>query len=120
MDEHPELEGYEPFEQKPLRSRWFVRGVQAAALLGVFLLVMPFFASQARVASVSAANWCAKWVAYEVPEPSIAEARFELFGPGVLGWECYATQLIGGDRYMGYLGIIPGPPHLEDGRVIVA
>jgi len=88
-------------------------------VLGVFLLIMPFFASQARVASISAANWCAVWVAYEVPEPSVPAARFELFGPGVLGWECYATSIIGGDRYVGHLGIIPGPPNLDDGRVLV-
>jgi hypothetical protein len=120
VEDHPELEGYEPFEGKPLRSRWFRRGVQGAALLGVFLLVMPFFASQLRVASISAQGWCAKWVSYEVPEPSVPAARFELFGPGVLGWECYATKIIGGDRYIGYLGIIPGPPNLADGRVLVA
>lgn len=103
-----------------MRSRRFQRAVQFAALLGVFLLIMPFAASQISVATVSAANWCAKWVAYEVPEPSAADARFELFGPGLLGWECYATDVIGGDRYVGYLGIIPGPPNLDDGRVLVA
>jgi hypothetical protein len=119
VDDHPELDGYEPFEEKPLRSRRFRRLVQGAALLAVFLLIMPFFASQARVASISAANWCAKLVAYEVPEPSVPAARFELFGPGVLGWECYATQIIGGDRYVGFLGVIPGPPNLDDGRVLV-
>jgi hypothetical protein len=59
-------------------------------------------------------------VAYEVPEPSVSAARFEFFGPGLLGWECYATDVIGGDRYVGYLGIIPGPPNLPDGRVLVA
>lgn len=114
MDEHPELEGYEPFEPKPLRSRWFQRGVKAAALLGIALLVVPIIASQARIASVSAHNWCAAWVDYEVTEPSVPAARFEVFGPGWLGWECYATKVIGGDRYIGYLGIIPGPPHLEE------
>ena len=120
MDEHPELDGYEPFEEKPMRSRRFHRLVQGAALLGVFLLVMPFFASQLSVASTSARNWCATWVAYEVPEPAVPAARFELFGPGVLGWECYATHMVGGDRYVGYLGIIPGPPNLDDGRVLLA
>ena len=119
MTDHPELDEYEPYEQRPMRSPWLRRGIQAAALLGVFLLVMPFFASQQRVASISAQNWCAKWVAYEVPEPATALARFQVFGPGVIGWECYATHVIGGDRYIGFLGIIPGPPNLDDGSVLV-
>jgi len=119
VDNHPELEGYEPVGPKPLRPRWFRRAVQAAALLGIALLIVPIFASQARIASVSAQNWCAVWVDYEVSEPSVAAARFELFGPGVLGWECYATKVIGGERYIGYLGIIPGPPNLDDGRVLL-
>ena len=93
--------------------------MQGAALLGIGLLVVPIFASQARIATLSAQNWCATWVEYEVSEPSVAAARFEVFGPGVLGWECYATRVIGGDRYIGYLGIIPGAPNLDDGRVLL-
>ena len=119
MTEHPELDGYEPHEEKPLRRRWIDRGIKAAALLGTFLLIRPFAASQATVAAGSAQRWCAKWVAYEVPEPSVADANFEIFGPGFFGWECYATNIIGGDRYVGFLGIIPGPPNLDDGRILV-
>jgi hypothetical protein len=114
MDDHPELDGYEPFETRPLRSRWTRRAIQAAALLGVLLLLMPFFFSQQRVASLAADKWCAAWVRYEVPEPSTPHASFQLFGPSVIGWECYATHMIGGDRYIGSLGIIPGPPVLDD------
>ena len=110
MDDHPELEGYEPFEPKPLRSRAFRRAVQAAALLGIALLVVPMVASQARISHISAQNWCGAWVNYEVSEPSVALAQFELFGPGGIGWQCYATKVIGGDRYIGYLGFIPARP----------
>lgn len=119
MDEHPELDNYEPFEEKPMRRRWVNRAIKAAALLGIALLIVPIAASQASVAARSAQNWCAKWVAYEVREPSTPDANFEAFGPGLLGWECYATNTIGGDRYIGYLGIIPGPPNLPDGRIIL-
>ena len=72
------------------------------------------------VAAGSAQNWCTKWVAYEVNEPSTPDANFEVFGPGFFGWECYATNIVGGDRYVGFLGIIPGPPNLDDGRVLTA
>lgn len=119
MDDHPELEGHEPFEEKPLRRRWVDRAIKAAALLAIFLLIMPFAASQATVAATSAQRWCTEWVNYEINEPATADANFEIFGPGFLGWECYATNIVGGDRYLGYLGIIPGPPNLPDGGVLV-
>ena len=119
MDEHPELDGYEPYEQKPIRRRWVDRVIKAAALLGIALLVVPIAASQASVAARSAQNWCATWVAYEINEPATPDANFEIFGPGFFGWECYATNIVGGDRYLGYLGIIPGPPNLDDGRVLI-
>ena len=53
-------------------------------------------------------------------EPSTPDANFEVFGPGFFGWECYATNIVGGDRYVGFLGIIPGPPNLDDGRVLMS
>lgn len=95
-----------------MRAPWTRRLIQLAAIVGIFLLVMPLIASQARVANVSAQGWCSRWVAHELSEPSTPEARFQAFGPGVLGWECYATNVIGGDVYIGNLGIIPGPPRV--------
>lgn len=120
MTDHPELDGYEPHGERPLRSRTAQRLIQLAALVGIGLLIMPLVISQARIAERSAQRWCAIWVDYEVSEPSSPAARFEVFGPSVIGWECYATAVIGGDRYLGPLGIIPGPPNLRDGRVLTA
>lgn len=110
MEDHPELDGYEPFDEKPLRSPWVARGIKVAAVLGILLLVVPLVAQQFTIASRSAHNWCAAWVAYEINEPATPEARFEVFGPGFIGWECYGTKVIGGERYLGNLGLIPGPP----------
>lgn len=120
VDEHPELDGYEPFERSPMRSLRSRRLIRGAALLGIALLVLPIVASQASVAAGSATHWCGVWVNYEINEPARPDARFEVFGPGFLGWECYASGMIDGEQYVGYLGIIPGPPNLDDGRVLVA
>ena len=120
MTDHPELDGYEPHGERPLRFRRRQRLIQFAAIVGVALLVLPLVISQVRVADQSAQRWCGIWVAYEVDGPASAEARFEAFGPSGLGWECYATAVIGGDRHIGSLGIIPGPPNLRDGRVLMS
>ena len=120
MTDHPELDGYEPHGERPMRPRWTRRLMQFAAIVGIALLVMPLVISQVRVADQSAQGWCGVWVRYEVSEPARAEARFQVFGPSIIGWECYATAVIGGDRYLGPLGIIPGPPNLDDGRVLTA
>jgi len=115
---YPELEGYEPHGAKPVPTNRRRRLIQGAALLGIVLLVLPLFAAQAQIAQSSATGWCSGWVKYEVPEPSVAEARFEVFGPSFIGWECYATNLVGGDRYIGPLGIIPGQPSIRSGNPV--
>lgn len=120
MTDHPELDGYEPHGEKPIRSKRTQRLIQLAALVGIALLILPLVISQARIAESSAQRWCAVWLNYEISEPATPVARFELFGPSVLGWECYANTVIGDEQYLGPLGIIPGPPNLEDGRVLMA
>ena len=113
MDSYPELDGYEAIESKPAPTNRRRRLVQAAALVGIVLLLLPMFAAQAQISQRSADGWCASWVRYEVPEPSVPAARFEIFGPSFIGWECYATNVVGGDRYIGPLGIIPGQPTIR-------
>ena len=35
------------------------------------------------------------------------EVRFEIMGPGVMGWECYAVTATG-ERHLTSLGLLPG------------
>jgi len=119
VTDHPELDGYEPHE-RPIRSKRRQRIIQLAALVGIALLVLPLVISQVRIANESAQRWCSAWIRYAVSEPASPKARFELFGPSVLGWECYADTVVGGDQYLGPLGLIPGPPNLDDGRVLMS
>jgi len=41
-----------------------------------------------------------------------SEAKFEVFGPSGMGWECYSVGAFGGDDHVRSLGLIPGPPRL--------
>ena len=111
-DEHPELNGYEPGDGKPLRSKHTVTMMRVVVVLALVGLILPGIVTTWSVAASSAQSACAVWVAYSVAGDSGADARFELFGPGTIGWECYSDGAFGGDRHIVSLGLIPGPPKL--------
>ena len=111
-DEHPELNGYEPGDGKPLRSKRTVMMMRVVVVLALVGLVLPGIATTFSVAAASAQSACGVWVAYSVAGQSGADARFEVFGPGGIGWECYSDGAFGGDEHIASLGLIPGPPRL--------
>jgi hypothetical protein len=112
VEEHPELAGYEPNDEKPLRGTRSRNILRAVVIVGLVCLILPEIVTTVSVASITAQRSCAQWVAYKIPEPTQAEARFEFFGPGVVGWECYAEGGIDGERHIASLGLIPGPANL--------
>ena len=114
-DGHPELNEYEPGNGKPLRSKHTLRAMRVVVVLAILGLVLPGVVSTLSVASATAQSACETWVAYEVDGASGAEVRFEAFGPGGLGWECYSDGAFGGDRHIVSLGLIPGTPELPSG-----
>jgi len=113
-DEHPELSGYEPGDGRPLRSKHTVTMMRVVVVLALVGLVLPGIVTTVSVASSSAQSACAVWVAYSLPDDRGAQAdvRFEVFGPGGAGWECYSKGAFGPDRHIASLGLIPGPPRL--------
>lgn len=112
MSDHPELDGYEPAEERPLRSRRTTLMMRAVVVVTLVALILPGILSAMSFAQATAQNACAAWVAYEVPEQRRAIVRFETFGPGVLGWECYAVTATG-ESHIVSLGLTPsGPPAL--------
>ncbi len=113
-DDEPELAGYEPTGQRPLRSRRTLLIIRVLVVLGLIGLVLPGMLTTASVAGGTAQASCAVWVAYEEPSATGSEARFELFGPSGLGWECYTVGAFGGDRHVASLGLIPGAPSLPE------
>ena len=114
-DGHPELNEYEPGNGKPLRSKHTLRAMRVVVVLAILGLVLPGVVSTLSVASATAQSACETWVAYEVDGASGVEVRFEAFGPGGLGWECYSDGAFGGDRHIVSLGLIPGTPELPSG-----
>jgi len=111
-DEHPELNGYEPGDGNPLRSKRTVMMMRVVVVLALVGLVLPGIVTTFSVAASSAQSACGVWVAYSVAGQSGADARFEVFGPGGIGWECYSDGAFGGDEHIASLGLIPGPPRL--------
>ena len=83
--------------------------MRVVVIVGLVCLILPEIITTISVASATADHSCAQWVAYKIPEPTRSSARFEFFGPGVLGWECYAEGGIDGERHIASLGLIPGP-----------
>jgi hypothetical protein len=115
MDEHedePELAGYVPHDEQPLRGKRRTLIFRFVVLVGVASLVLPGIVTSASVASATANRSCAIWVHYAAPDAAGSDARFEIFGPGGIGWECYSVGAFGGDRHVVSLGLIPGEPRL--------
>ena len=113
-DDEPELAGYEPHEGRPLRKRRTIIIMRVVVVLGLVSLVVPGVLTTIRVSDQTAQASCAIWVAYEEPGSPGSIARFEVFGPSGLGWECYTVGAFGGDRHIASIGLIPGAPRLPN------
>ena len=111
-DEEPELAGYVPTEGVPRRRRMqFV--LRIVVVVGIACLVLPGMLTTLSVASSTAQEACNAWVGYEAPEATRASARFELFGTGGPGWQCYTVGAFGGEKNVASLGLIPISPKLS-------
>lgn len=110
---HPELEGYEPVDgdSRFVRRRRVMRIVVIVALAA---LVLPAVLSTGAVASGTAARVCSIY-AQSFDRNAAGEARFELFGPGGPGWQCYAVLTPGHEQPLGNLGVIPAMPTVPPG-----
>lgn len=71
----------------------------AALLLPGILSLYSHFAAFAHAACIRAA-------VFSDPTTRAARASFEVFGPGGIGWECYATGA-GSERHVASLGLFP-------------
>ena len=112
-DDEPELAGYQPGSGRPMRSRRVLFMLRAVVVVGILCLVLPQVITTATVAASTADTTCAAWVRYAAPDATGASARFELFGAGGPGWECYTVGAFAGDRNVASLGLIPVSPKLS-------
>lgn len=89
--------------------------LRVVVLVAVGAMLLPIMASLISVSTGTASAACARVVAYAVPDATGSSARFELFGPGLIGWECYATGGFDGETHVVSLGLVPGMVELPRG-----
>jgi hypothetical protein len=112
-DDEPELAGYVENTGRPLHSSRRLLVMRIVVVTGVLCLVLPQVFTMTSVASTTAATACRAWVNYEASSDTGASARFEMFGQGGPGWQCYTVGAFGGDRHVATLGLIPISPKLS-------
>lgn len=95
-------------DDRPLYSRRRRTVMRVVVLVAVGAMLLPILASLISVSAATAANACAQVVSYAAPDADGSSARFEIFGAGVIGWECYAVGGFGGTRHVVSLGLVPG------------
>ncbi|MDQ4137905.1 MAG: hypothetical protein M3116_03545 [Actinomycetota bacterium] len=111
-DDSPELAGYEPTGDRPLRSRRMLRVMRVLVIVGLLGLVLPGIMITASTAANSAERACEYYVLENVPN-GIPHARFELAGPEGPGWNCYAERFGSRELYVRGMGLIPVAPPLN-------
>ncbi len=102
-------------DEPPLYGRRRRILVRIVVLIAVGAMLLPVLANLYTVSAATAANSCMVATRHEVPDATGASARFEIFGPGVIGWECYAIGGFGGDHHVISLGLIPGMVEIPRG-----
>jgi hypothetical protein len=105
-DDPPELRGYLPNDDRPLRHPATLRVMRVVIVLGVIGLVVPSLAVTIGLQLRTAAAACAYAVATTTSSDPVA--RFELIGPAGPSWYCYAREFGGREVLIGSLGLIPG------------
>jgi len=119
-EDEPELAGYEPVGERPLHGRRRRLVTQIVVVLGLLALILPGIFTTISVGGRTAQASCALWVAHQEPDATGSSARFQVFGPGVVGWECYTAGGFGGTRHIASLGLIPGAPVFPAGTSVEA
>lgn len=114
-DDHPELSGYEPYEQRPMRSPRRMLLLRLVVLLAVIGLVLPGIITTVSLGARNAALAC-DFRGTIINPGSRYDARFEFLGPRGLGWECYATDRLGDEHHVDSMGLIPVAPRQGPSR----
>lgn len=81
--------------------------MRVIVVLGLIGLVLPGIVTTVSVGTATAQRACDFWGSETAPDATSYSARFEVFGPSGLGWECYTVGAFGGERHVASLGLIP-------------
>ncbi|MBX3098472.1 MAG: hypothetical protein KF761_02740 [Salinibacterium sp.] len=104
----PELAGYQPPGDRPLRSPHLTTAMRVIVVIGLVGLLLPGILVTLSTAGRTATVTCSIYTAYYAPEAVSFSARFELFSPAGIGWNCYAVNYGGSEVLVRSLGLIPG------------
>jgi hypothetical protein len=107
-DDEPELAGYQPHGDRPLRSPHLTTVMRVVVVVGLVGLLLPGILVTLSTASRTATVTCSVYTAYYAPEAVSYSARFELVSAAGMGWNCYAVEYGGDELLVRSLGIIPG------------
>lgn len=110
-EDHPELAGYEPLDERPLRGRTMTVASRVFVFVALTALVLPGVLLTVSIQTQTADYTCGVYSRHYEPESTGASARFELFGPLGPGWQCYALNTEGDATWVAPLGLIPSTPH---------
>lgn len=103
-------------DERPLYGRRRRVVLRLVVIIGLGVMLLPILANLVTVTVATADDSCARAVAYLAPDATASSARFEVFGAGGIGWECYAVGAFGGDRHVATLGLIPGEVTVSRGN----
>jgi hypothetical protein len=106
-EDPPELRGYVPNEERPLRSPTLMRVMRVTIVLGVVGLIVPGLYATIALQARTAAAICARAVSGGTLGVDPV-TRFEIAGPAGPSWYCYARGFDGREVLVGALGLIPG------------
>lgn len=107
-DDEPELAGYQPAGDRPLRSRHLKTVMRVVVIVALVGLLLPGVLVTITTATRTATVTCSIYTAYYAPEAVSYSARFELVSAAGVGWNCYAVQYDGSELLVRAMGIIPG------------
>ena len=79
-------------------------------ILGLISLILPGLVTTVSVANATANASCAALVRYSVPDATGSSARFQLFGDGGIGWQCYSVGAFGATATSPRSDSSPGTP----------
>lgn len=102
-------------EDRPYYSVRRRRMLRVFVIVAVAAMVLPILANLVTVSAATASDACARAVAYAVPDATSSAARFQLFGQGGLGWQCYSVGGFTGTMFVVSLGLIPGEVSIPAG-----
>ena len=105
-DDEPELSGYEPIPRRT-RPRPAIVVMRVVVVLAIAGLVLPGILVPLRIASTTAENACAVYIAMDAPGSIGQRVAFELWSPIGPGWNCYSIAFGGDEVLVHAFGLIP-------------